>query len=346
MAPVVAPLPVVRDGRPGDGTLGEAPDTSATHARVELATRAMGGRLVLHVACDPRADGAGDAARRDMRRVAGRVVAWSHLLTRHEPGSPLLRLNADPRQRVPVGPTLAAALAWAGDAAILTGGIVDVTRLDERLRAEGPSPPSLPPATGALPGPPTDRAWRLVGARPGRQLLERAPGLRFDLDGVGKGWLADRALRLLSSHPGAVVDADGDVALRIAPGDRWEVGVADPRDDDALLAVIALADEPGTPGASRRTWGVATSGTSVHRFGPRAHHLVDPRTGLPADTDVVQATAIASGAAAAEAFAKAAVILGAANGLDFLDRSGVAGAILLLEDGRVLALPRTTELLA
>ncbi len=55
---------------------------------------------------------------------------------------------------------------------------------------------------------------------------------------------------------------------------------------------------------------------------------------------------LASGAATAEAFAKSAVILGSAAGLDFLDRAGVAGAILLLEDGRVLALPRTSAFLA
>jgi thiamine biosynthesis lipoprotein len=91
---------------------------------------------------------------------------------------------------------------------------------------------------------------------------------------------------------------------------------------------------------------VATSGTTIHRFGPRDHHLIDPRTGRPAATDVVQATVIAAGAAIAEVLAKSAVILGAAAGLDLVDRSGAAGAILLLEDDRVLALPRTTELLA
>ena len=134
--------------------------------------------------------------------------------------------------------------------------------------------------------------------------------------------------------------------MRIAPGDRWEIGVADPRTGDDLLAVIVLADEPGAPSRGRRTWGVATSGTTIHRFGATAHHLIDPRTGLPAATDVVQATVLASRAATAEAFAKSAVILGSAAGLDFLDRSGVAGAVLLLEDGRVLAIPRTSAFLA
>lgn len=313
------------------------------------AARAMGGRLGVHVATGADATG---AAARDARRVAGRVLAWSRLLTRHDPASPLMCLNDDPGVTVPVQPTLAAALAWAGDAGRMTGGLVDVTRLAERLAAESggksPGQPAEPAAPTALAAPTAVPApgWRLDVDSRRRPTVTRTPGTRLDLDGVGKGWIADRALHLLDRHPGAVVDADGDVALRVAPGDRWEIGVADPRGVDDLLAVIVLADEPGAAGRGRRTWGVATSGTSVHRFGPESHHLIDPRTGRPAVTDIIQATVLASGAAAAEAFAKSAVILGSVAGLDFLDRAGVAGAILLLEDGRVLALPRTSAFLA
>jgi thiamine biosynthesis lipoprotein len=308
--------------------------THATHA-----ARAMGGRLGIHVAT--RADDA-EAAVRDAGLVAGRVVAWSRLLTRHDPGSPLMRLNADPRATVPLGPTLAAALVWADDAGRMTGGLVDVTHLAERLAAESAAGAIGPAAAVAS----RTSGWHLDTAGPRRTTVTRTAGTGIDLDGVGKGWIADRALGLLGRHPGAVVDADGDVAVRVAPGDRWEIGVDDPRGAGDLLAVIVLADEPGAPGRGRRTWGVATSGTSVHRFGPDAHHLIDPRTGRPAATDVVQATVLASGAAVAEAFAKSAVILGSAAGLDFLDRAGVAGAIVLLEDGRVLALPRTSAFLA
>jgi thiamine biosynthesis lipoprotein len=316
----------------------KTPDLAFAHTTRNA--RAMGGRLGIHVATS--ADNAAAAAR-DARRVAGRVVAWAGLLTRHDPASSLPRLNDDPRATVPVRATLAAVLAWADDAGRMTGGLVDVTRLAERLAAESGGAHSGGPA-----GPPELRApdWRLDANGSRRATIRRAPGTSFDLDGVAKGWIADRALRLLDCYAGAVIDADGDVAVRVAPGDRWEIGVADPRGDDDLLAVIVLADEPGAPGRGRRTWGVATSGTSVHRFGPEAHHLIDPRTGRPALTDVVQATVLASGAAAAEAFAKSAVILGSAAGLDFLDRAGVAGAILLLEDGRVLALPRTSAFLA
>ena len=305
--------------------------------RVSEIGTAMGGRLG-----DPRGDLAGRAedARRDALRAVGRVRAWARILTRHDPGSPLMRLNGDPRTAVPVGPTLAAALDWAHQAGRSTGGLVDVTMLAERLAAEQGVAPTRSPARG--------RTWSLVARLDGRPggVVVRPPGLGLDLDGVAKGWLADRALRLLDRHPGALVEGDGDLAIRVAPGDSWEVGVADPHSAGEHLAVFVL---DARHAAGWRRLGLATSGTSVHRWGRPgggAHHLIDPRTGLPARTDVVQATVLAGSAAEAETWAKCAVLVGGAAGIDLLDRAGVAGAILLLADGRTVALPRTTEWLA
>jgi thiamine biosynthesis lipoprotein len=79
--------------------------------------------------------------------------------------------------------------------------------------------------------------------------------------------------------------------------------------------------------------------------GSSNHHIIDPRTGLPAQTDVVQATVVAGSALRAEALAKAALIAGSANGLRLLERAGVRGAVLLTAEGEVLALPATLALL-
>jgi thiamine biosynthesis lipoprotein len=317
----------------------------------------MGGRLVLRAVPRP---GHEQEAASDLEVVARRIRAWAAILTRHAPDSPLMRLNRDPRERVPVGPTLAAALRWATDATAATGGVVDAGLLDERLAAEGGAAdhPADHPADARINGiatPPSGRhpldaraprpAWSVRAGLPhGAATVSRAPGARLDLDGIGKGWIADRALGLLARHAGAIVDADGDIAIRPAPGERVDVGVGDPRSIDGQLAVLSLASGPG-----RSTWGVATSGTSVHRWSTpsgETHHLIDPRTRRPAATDVVQATVVAGTAREAEALAKAAVILGPVDGLDLVDRSGARGAILLLHDGRVVALPRTMELMA
>jgi thiamine biosynthesis lipoprotein len=318
-------------------------DTDARLSRLVHRTQAMGGRLEIHVAA-PASDAA--AAERQMRQVAGRVRAWAAMLTRHDPASQLMRLNGDPRSPVAVGPTLSAALRWALDAGELTNGVVDASLLDARLRAEHGS--AVAPAATDLPLPAQTRAGRRWDvAAEGRHrsgTVTRAPGIRLDLDGVAKGWLADRALSRLR-WPGALVDADGDIAVRAAPGESWDVGIGDPRDDAAILGILALPG--GLVGA--RSYGVATSGTSVHRWGSAGdtrHHLIDRATGAPARSDVVQATVLAWSAREAEAYAKTIVILGAAQGLDLVEHSDALGAVVLLDNGQTIALPRTSRFLA
>jgi thiamine biosynthesis lipoprotein len=302
---------------------------------VSYATTSMGGRLVLHVATSDE-----QTARHDLELVANRIQRWAARLTRHSESSELSALNADPAGEVPVGPTLAAALLAGRLAAEESQGLVDISLLDARLAAEG--------LAGGRPGNEADPlqrpAWSLLPGQRGTALVSRPVGLRFDFGGVGKGWIADRALALLGSWPSAVVDADGDVAVRAAPGQVWEIGVDDPRRPDALLATLRLAAPANVPAR----WGVATSGVSIHRWvvdGRPTHHLIDPRTGRSASTDVVQATVVAGSALRAEALAKAAVIAGVGGGFALLERARVLGAVLLTDGGETLALPQTLEML-
>lgn len=300
----------------------------ATDTTTGAARPMMGGRVSVHLA-DGAPSGALEAA---AERTLDRLAAWARRLTRFSPDSDLSRLNASELEEVPVGPTLAAVLDWARTAESATDGLVDVALLDARLAAEEGTRRTRPLAAS--------RRWSIQrGAR--GAVVRREPGLRLDLDGVAKGWLADRAL---AATPGrsVLVDGDGDIAARVAAGDSFLVGVADPRSPDRDLAVVSLEGGAGGPGARPRAWGLSTSGTSVHRWqhaGGTAHHLIDPATERPAATDVVQATVLAGSARTAEAWAKAAVIAGADRALDLLDRAGVHGAILLTVDGEVRATP-------
>jgi thiamine biosynthesis lipoprotein len=300
---------------------------------VSVATTAMGGRLAVHLAA--AADD--ERARRDAQRVLARVARWADRLSRHLGTSELSTLNADPRPTVAVGPTLAAALRAGLEAGELTDGLTDITLLDARLAAEGLLPVSRT-RTGS-------KSWSLTLGPRGRAVVPRSPGLHFDLGGVAKGWLADRALRLVSDWPSAVIDADGDLAVRCAPGRAWAVAVDDPRANDASLALLHLS---APDGSSPAQWGVATSGTSIHRWahaGEVRHHLIDPRTEAPAITDIVQATVVCGSALRAEALAKAAVISGSVEGFALLERAGVLGAVVLTDRGETLALPSTLALL-
>jgi FAD:protein FMN transferase len=293
----------------------------------------MGGRLTVHLdACGRTAD-----AQRDSRRLVARIDRWASRITRHTETSDLARLNADPGSEVAVRPTLAAALIAGVLAAQASEGFADITLLDARLAAEGMSDLAAASRLGE---------WQVVRRRRGSAAVRRPFGLRFDLGGVGKGWIADRALAFLRSWSSAVVDADGDLAIRCAPGQCWEIAIEDPRTDGSNLAVLRLAvPRGGIP----TQWGVATSGTSIHRWnidGSVRHHLIDPHTGRPAVTDVVQATVIAGSALRAEALSKAAIIAGSVEGFALLERARVRGAVLLTSRGEVQALPVTMPLLA
>lgn len=286
----------------------------------------MGGTLNVAIQAGP--DRLADAER-DARLATQRVEAWAARLTRFSADSDLSRLNSGRSRRVTVRPTLAATLRWAADAERRTEGVVRPTLLHERLAAEQLDAPS---ATTQ------DRSWAItIGAR-GAQ-VDRSESIRFDLDGLAKGWIADRAADMLARWPSAVVDADGDISINVGPNSEWLIGVADPRDPDSSLATLRVRG--GSSWSAR--FGVATSGTTVHRWasdaGRPAHHLIDPRTGRPAQTDVIQATVVAASAREAEVIAKSAVILGSAAALAFLDRSAALAAILLLESGDVACLP-------
>jgi thiamine biosynthesis lipoprotein len=324
--------------------LAAAPPDRSFVAERTLRVPSMGGDLVIRVAHRPRA---GDAAgrpvvTRDLLRVARRVDRWAARLTRYRDSSELCALNADPScPEVAVGPTLTATLAWAERAMDLCPDLVDVTLLEERLAAEtgSPDPRSLPLSAGGR------ARWHLV-RRPRGGLAVRHEALRFDLDGVAKGWIADRALAMLRDYPAALVDADGDIALRLDDGVAWDMAIADPRRQGDTLAVLQL--DGRLPGG---LLGVATSGTSVHRWrvdadGSPRHHLIDPRTRCPARTDVIQATVMMATARQAEILAKAVVIAGSDAGMDLLDRPGVHGAVLLLDSGDTIAPPKTLEWLA
>jgi thiamine biosynthesis lipoprotein len=154
--------------------------------------------------------------------------------------------------------------------------------------------------------------------------------VRLDLGGVAKGWAAGEALRRLAAAGPALVDAGGDIVVSgpMADGSAWPIAIDDPRAPEGELGVLLLDH-----GA------VATSGRDYRRWrqgGQERHHIIDPRTGQPAQTDVLTATAVAPDGITAEAAAKAALILGSAGGCAWIDAHPALAALLVLDDGRIL----------
>jgi thiamine biosynthesis lipoprotein len=295
-------------------------------AEAHLSFECFGGTASVHVG--------GAEAGEDLAATAWRRLLDAHRrLTRFDPESELSRLNADPRATVPASPLLrrlARAVVLAG---ARSGGLVDATLVDAIERAGyreslATRPGRFPAAGGsdgltATPPPPTDAEpeparpdpaarWRRIRVDETAATITRPPGTRIDSGGLAKGLLADLVAATLAEARSFAVDCCGDVRLG---GERERrVLVADPRGGAPLHELVLREGGVATSGIGRRSW----DGPD----GP-AHHLLDPASGRPAHTGIVQATAVAPSALLAEVYAKAALLSGSRHAAEWLPHGGV-----------------------
>jgi thiamine biosynthesis lipoprotein len=139
------------------------------------------------------------------------------------------------------------------------------------------------------------------------------PGLRRELGGIGKGWTVDRVADLLCNKGHFLLNAGGDLYAYGSSGlERgWDVHLAHPLIPDLDYASLNVDHHAVTTSTTaRRRW---------IKDGIIQHHLIDPRTALPAQTDVISASVVAGRTFSAEVYAKTALILGVEDGLLFLE---------------------------
>lgn len=268
------------------------------------------------------------------REVEDLFRYFEQLLSRFRPTSELSRLNEYDGPVFAAGEDLFAAVTAALWAAQQTNGIYDPTILpyleeagydrtfaaiaDRRPLAAGEAAPDA-----------TEEPWLKTGTdyrhvqldRFTRQIA-RPPGLRFDLGGMGKGWTVDRIADGLLGEGPFMVNAGGDLYAHGRPGGErgWEIHLTHPLDPRLKLATLFVDHGAvATSTLARRRW---------LQDGRVRHHLIDPRTGRPAQTDALSVTVTGERVFTAEVYAKVALILGAADGPAFLESlPGVEGLI-------------------
>lgn len=150
--------------------------------------------------------------------------------------------------------------------------------------------------------------------------VRRPRHVHVDLGGFLKGRTVDRAALL--APPVAMIDAGGDVIVRGAgnDGSGWLVDVEDPADPHETLVTLRLRDRAVATSAPNRRWWHA--GDDVQ------HHLIDPRTGEPARSDLAQVTVIADTAERADVLAKVGFLAGADAAATRLRAAGAAGVLV------------------
>jgi thiamine biosynthesis lipoprotein len=241
------------------------------------------------------------------------------VLSRFLPDSELSRLNGS--GTLDAGDDLLAVVELALAARERTGGRFDPT-LHDALVAAGydRSFALLEDRETARPFEAPSHGRRRVLVRDRR--IELDEGARLDLGGIAKGYAVDRAVEWLAPVGPCLVNAGGDLAVSGVPeAGLWPVAVALPSGSLILrLTEGALA----TSGRDRRRWRVGDE---------ERHHLIDPRTGRPATSDLVTVTVAAPNAVEAEVWATALFLAGEEAAVVEAEARGIP-AVLVTADGR------------
>ena len=175
--------------------------------------------------------------------------------------------------------------------------------------------------------------WRAIQIDADQQRVLLPPGMALDFGGIAKGWAAEQTALQLAHLGGVLVDAGGDIVARgrRIDGSPWPIGITDPHSSDAqeidLPSVLLIhTGSVATSGRDHRCW---------QHHGRAQHHIIDPRTGLPAATDVISATVVAADAVTAEIMAKHLLLLGGDAGLRWIESQTDIAALLVTDTGAV-----------
>jgi thiamine biosynthesis lipoprotein len=266
------------------------------------------------------------------------LLAWHTHFSRFQPESELSRLNRDPRETVPVSPMMARFAKAVREAGAFSAGLVDATLLREIEHAGYGQdlPASLELTTALTLAPPrmpaspaATKRWQELEVDLSAGTLTRPTGLALDSGGLAKGLFADALGETLATHPSFAINCAGDLLVGGSAQRLRPIRVQSPFDGRTLHTFELAHTGVATSGIGRRSW--------LDPKGVPGHHLLDPSTGRPAFTGIVQATALAPNALEAEIRAKAAILSGPRSAPAWLS----GGGVIVFDDGshQVLAPP-------
>ena len=158
-------------------------------------------------------------------------------------------------------------------------------------------------------------------------------GMKIDFGGIAKGYTSTRLMDILQEQgiSSALVNLGGNVqALGSKPdGSKWKVGIQDPENNSDLLGILSISD-----------LAVITSGGYERYFeedGKTYHHIIDTRTGYPADTGLLSVTIVMQDGMTADGLSTFLFAAGEEKAVEFWkEHYGEFGMILFTADERLL----------
>lgn len=273
-------------------------------------------------------EGAVQAARQEVERL-------DQLLDRTNSDSEVSALNehAGDGTMVPLDPEVIQLLSFSKSVSQLLPGDFDIT-IAPVMDAWGfttedrhvPADDTLSAAMGLV-----DSSLLTVDEASSSARLEKA-GMEVDLGAIAKGFTASRAESVLREQgvTSALLDLGGNITAigSKLDGTAWQVAVKDPQDTTQALCVLSLEDQTAS-----------TSGGYERYFeenGQIYHHIIDPKTGYPADTGLLSVTVVSSNHMLADALSTALFVAGPEQALDFWRSRNDFELVLCTKDNRVI----------
>lgn len=269
----------------------------------------------------------GPQAPEALEEALAEVQRLDALLSAQSPDSEVSRLNAG--GRAPVSEDTARLLKAASELGAETGGLYDCT-VYPLMELWG-----FP--TKAYRVPRAEEIAALLPLVDGSQIrvtdgeVELGDGQRIDLGGIAKGYASARVMEIFKARgvSSAMVTLGGNVqTLGERPeGGGWRIGVQDPLGGEACPAVIEAKDVA-----------VVTSGGYQRYFeedGKRYIHILDPRTGAPAESDLLSATVVSPDGTLADALSTAVFVMGLEDAAAYWQAHEGFELVLITNDGAV-----------
>ncbi len=162
-------------------------------------------------------------------------------------------------------------------------------------------------------------------------------GCAIDLGGIAKGYASDMVAQLYRDNgvSGGWANLGGNVYAHgtKADGNFWNVSIRDPRDGLASAALLQLSNEFAVTSGGYQRFFTAEDGTVYQ-------HILDPKTGAPAQSDLLSVTIVAKSGTIADAFSTALYVMGEADATSFWSAHRAEfDMVLITADNRLLYTP-------
>jgi len=272
----------------------------------------------------------GKGAQAALDEAAERINYLDDLLSATKEDSEVAKINNSAGSYVPVTDTVKKQLETALEVSRRSEGAFDISVLPlvklwgfGTENAHVPAPAEIEEALGYV----NYSKIELNGSS-----VKLGEGMSITLGAIAKGYASQELSDMLKSRgiESAILSLGGNVqAVGSKPdGSKWRVALRDPRNTEAYAGIFEISD-----------MAAVTSGGYERYFeqdGKTYHHILDPKTGYPAESGLISVTILCEDGTTADALSTALFVLGEDKAVEYWRAYGGFEAVLITEDGRML----------